>query len=483
MSTPTSQQAPKEPGVPQPARKGKVFINAEALKAIMLFAKRYANVKIPEYDWKEVYGFLIGRIVKDDVHVDAAVPMTSGEATEVVFGPSHYSKAAELDGEIAEKNDNSFVCGWWHSHPFPSNPLSIFLSSIDVGNHLGFQGPNPLAIALVHDPSKVKVKDTLFGTKIFRLARTDYTQAELDRLALDLNPEGNTKSDPREIVFYPVPFDVVGPAGDVWNPRTTQLFLESLGDVFETTIQGAPPVKAYHEDIPVVGVSPASGPGRLSRIQDMALAAPSTLVTDGMRNDGTIDDDNGEIEEMDVVSGDQVTAPSLPMSLPEEMETRNATHVLPAEEFASCDEEFRTEEAEQLYLNALTLKKQREFKVALGLLINAHRIYSKLEAKHKAMFIKNEVMECYYWSGNPSDALIEGQKVAKLAMEVGNLYFLGNSHEFRGRSFLKMGDTVKATQAFQDAIVAYKKGSFFAKAGQCTEFIGRIYYNQKNPDI
>src|SRR5271157_5872007 len=86
-----------------PARPaGKVFIKADALKAIVLFAKRYANENIPEYDWKEVYGFLVGRVDKNknDVHVDSAVPMTSGEATEVVFGPSHYSKAAELDGEI-----------------------------------------------------------------------------------------------------------------------------------------------------------------------------------------------------------------------------------------------------------------------------------------------------------------------------------------------------------------------------------------------
>ncbi|MBD3185852.1 hypothetical protein GF325_03400, partial [Candidatus Bathyarchaeota archaeon] len=180
---------------------GKVFIKAKALKTIILFAKRYANENIPEYDWKEVYGFLIGRIVDGDVHVDSAVAMTSGEATEVVFDTSHYSKAWELDNEIGQMNNNSFVCGWWHTHPFKSNPNSIFLSSIDVMNHLGFQGPNPLAIALVHDPSKVKSTEIPYGIKVFRLTRADFTEAEIDELALDLNPEGTTKSDPDNVIY------------------------------------------------------------------------------------------------------------------------------------------------------------------------------------------------------------------------------------------------------------------------------------------
>ncbi len=435
----------------------------------MLFSKRYANENIPEYDWKEVYGFLIGRIVRDDVYVDAAVPMTSGEATEVVFGPSHYSKAAELDAEVADKNDNSFVCGWWHSHPFKSNPQSIFLSSIDVGNHLGFQGPNPLAIALVHDPSKIKERDSPFGVKVFRLTRTDYSQLELDRLALDLNVEGNTKSNPQEIVYHTVPFEVVG--------MTAQLFIESLADVYEKTVTGAPPIKAYREDDGTVGVSSAKDPGHLSRIQDLGTVTPANVVDSGAYADGA------NVESMDHVPEPQAQAASLSMSLPEEMEARNMVHVLSAEDFASGDEELRTEEAEQLYWNALELKKQKEFKVAAGLLRNAYRIYSKLEAKHKSMFIKNELMECYYWNGEPDEAIIESGNVVKLATEMGNLYFLGNAHEYRGRAFLRKGDTARACQAFQDALVAFKKGSFSAKAGQCSELIGRIYYNQKNPDV
>ena len=52
----------------RPKAKGKVFLKAEALKSVILYAKRYANETIPEYDWKEVYGFLIGRIKGQDVY-------------------------------------------------------------------------------------------------------------------------------------------------------------------------------------------------------------------------------------------------------------------------------------------------------------------------------------------------------------------------------------------------------------------------------
>jgi tetratricopeptide (TPR) repeat protein len=408
------------------------------------------------------------------VHVDAATPMTSGEATEVVFGPAHYSKGAELDGEVAEKNDNSFVCGWWHSHPFKSNPQSIFLSSIDVGNHLGFQGPNPLAIALVHDPSKIKERDTPFGIKVFRLTRTDYSQLDLDRLALDLNAEGTTRSNPKEIVYYPIPFEIVG--------MTPQLFIESLADVFEKTIKGAPPIKAYHEDDAAVGIASSNDPGRLTRIQDLGNAGAMDAGQDDTSGSYETFDDTGEFEGSGQVPGTAKPA-TLSMSLPEEMEARNMVHVLPAEDFASGDEDLRTEEAEQLYLNALQLKKQKEFKVATGLLRNAFRVYIKLEAKHKMTFIKNELMECFYWNGEVDEAIIESDKVKKLATEIGNSYFLGNAHEFRGRAFLKRGDTATACQAFQEALVAFKKGSFFAKAGQCSELIGRVTFNQRIPDV
>lgn len=448
---------------------GKVLISAEALKSIILYAKRYANENIPEFDWKEVYGFLVGRIKKQDVFVESAVPMTSGEATEVVFGPSHYSKAAELDNEIAEKNDGSFVCGWWHSHPFKSNPSSIFLSSIDVGNQLGFQAPNPLAIAVVHDPSKIKEKETPYGIKVFRLTRTDFTQSDLDRYAIDLRVEGNTKSDPNEIVYHDVPFKIVG--------ITPQLFFESLVDVFETTVKGAPPIKAYREEEGQISVAsqPRSAQHKLSRIEDL---------TPGRDYDIPSTDSNSDeaVEDFFNVPIDQ-ELPAIVASLPDEMEKQNMIHVLSVEDFTSEDQEMQTEEAEKEYIDALDFKKQGEFKMAAELLKTAYRVYSKLKARHKIAFIKKELMECYFWAGEFDDAILESDVVAKLATELEAPYFLGSAHEFRGRAFLKKGDIKRASTALQDATVAFKKGSYFAKAGQCSEMIARIACTRDTPDI
>ncbi|MHA1683600.1 MAG: hypothetical protein ACTSUE_21860 [Promethearchaeota archaeon] len=453
-------------GMKAPVAKNKVILKAEALKTIILFAKRYANEKIPEYEWKEVYGFLIGRIVGENVHVDKAVPMTSGEATEVVFDTSHYSKAWELDNEIASEHTQSFVCGWWHTHPFKSNPKSVFMSSIDVMNHLGFQAPNPLAIALVHDPSKVKDPSMPYGIKIFRLTRTDFTEVELDKLALDLNPEGNTRSDENNWIYMEVPFEVVG--------LTPQLFFESLVDVIDKTAGGRPLEVAYKEE---EEVSPSfqEGPGVNTFDQDPVRTSRLSNISDLSMGHNTIDaiSPPSRVEPVDF--------PIL-TAMPDEMERANRSHVLPLEEFESDGE--RVEEASAYYQEALDSKVNGEYSKALKLLLKSERVYSRLSANHKLLFIKNEMMECYYWSNNLTDAIVESDHVLKLGEKEGMLYFMGNAKEIRGRKFL-LGDKdhEKAKIAFQQAMRHYENGGFFAKAGACAEMIGRVLFNDADRDI
>lgn len=150
--------------------KGKVQIKAKAYKDIVLHASRFCNSKIPRGKWKEVYGFLVGTIQDDDVIIDDAVPMTHGGSTEVQFEEKHYIEAAELDAKLAGEGQN-FIVGWYHSHP----GLGLFLSSVDIQNHMGFQGPNPKSIALVFDP--VKLLDGHAGFEIFRIDKIELTSA------------------------------------------------------------------------------------------------------------------------------------------------------------------------------------------------------------------------------------------------------------------------------------------------------------------
>jgi proteasome lid subunit RPN8/RPN11 len=146
---------------------GKVRIALSAYESIILHACRFANVKIPMDSWKEIYGFMIGKVEGNDVIVNRCVPMAHGSSVEVEFSEEHYIKSAEVDSRAAERGE--FIVGWYHSHP----GLGLFLSSTDINNHLGYQGPNPHAIALVFDHTLLnkRLKDGSLhpGFEIFKL--------------------------------------------------------------------------------------------------------------------------------------------------------------------------------------------------------------------------------------------------------------------------------------------------------------------------
>lgn len=143
--------------------KGKVLLKSKAYKKIFLHSSRFCNPNIARNQWKEVYGFLVGFIEEEDVIIEDAVPMTHGGTTEVQFEEKHYIEAAELDSKLAIEG-KFFIVGWYHSHP----GLDLFLSSVDVHNHMGFQGPNPKSIALVCDPTKIAIAGHA-GFEIFKL--------------------------------------------------------------------------------------------------------------------------------------------------------------------------------------------------------------------------------------------------------------------------------------------------------------------------
>jgi len=155
----------------EPESKEIVLLKSKAYKDILLHSSRYCNQNIPRNQWKEVYGFLVGTLKGDDVTVEEAIPMTHGGTTEVQFEEKHYIEAAELDSKLAV-DGKFFIVGWYHSHP----GLNLFLSSVDVHNHMGFQGPNPKSIALVCDPTKIAVAGHS-GFEIFKLKEISPTSS------------------------------------------------------------------------------------------------------------------------------------------------------------------------------------------------------------------------------------------------------------------------------------------------------------------
>lgn len=138
-----------------------VIIQAEVYKTIILYASRYANNAIPEKDWKEIYGVLLGYSDDDFVYVEKAEALTYGHDTDVKLESKHYIFIDEIEQKVAKENKQYYVVGWFHSHP----GLKLFFSNIDLINQLGFQETNPDFCGLVFDHTYIgkKKKEKIIG--------------------------------------------------------------------------------------------------------------------------------------------------------------------------------------------------------------------------------------------------------------------------------------------------------------------------------
>lgn len=97
-----------------------------------------------------------------DVEIVDVVEVTHGGHIEVSFDDKDYVAFAEINERYAA--EGVFNVGWYHSHP----GLTVFLSTVDVRNHLGFQTTNPSAIAIVWDHMLLE-EDGHIGFETFRL--------------------------------------------------------------------------------------------------------------------------------------------------------------------------------------------------------------------------------------------------------------------------------------------------------------------------
>ncbi len=141
--------------------KGEVILTTKIYQDMILHGLSFANKKMPQSEYREVYGLIVGKIKKDDVIISEIVPIMSGSEVEVEFKNEHYTKAAIIDSMAAERNE--FIVGWFHTHP----GLGLFLSPTDVINQLGYQSVNNKAIAIVFDFTKLTPLEP--GFAIFRL--------------------------------------------------------------------------------------------------------------------------------------------------------------------------------------------------------------------------------------------------------------------------------------------------------------------------
>ncbi|MCP4760167.1 MAG: hypothetical protein GY870_00200 [archaeon] len=181
---------------------GKVILTKKVYRTMIASCVRFANSRIPEADWLEIYGILIGRNEGNNVIVSEAHPIThttkKGHILKVSYDSPDYVDAALIEEEAICRDPPEFMVGWYHSHP----GIKIMFSQDDVKNQLGFQTNNPLAIGPVFnqvrllrqvelakrkgDPSSQLTNDP--GFKIFRLQDpTKGQQASYDEVEFEFS--------------------------------------------------------------------------------------------------------------------------------------------------------------------------------------------------------------------------------------------------------------------------------------------------------
>ncbi|TFG18120.1 MAG: hypothetical protein EU530_09735 [Promethearchaeota archaeon] len=129
---------------------GKVILDKATYRLIVASCVRFANARIPEEDWGEIYGILIGYIDKrKNIIITEAYPITHTMEKQYLLKVSYdnpdYVDAALIEEEAYTKDPPQFIVGWFHSHP----GIKVMFSSDDIRNQLGFQTNNPLAFGIV----------------------------------------------------------------------------------------------------------------------------------------------------------------------------------------------------------------------------------------------------------------------------------------------------------------------------------------------
>lgn len=144
-----------------------VIVKPLAYLKMLKHVIRFGSIVKSKKQCKECMGMLMGKLgaLKGTVHdviVEDVVEITHGGHIEVSFEDKDYVAFADINERYAA--EGIFNIGWYHSHP----GLSVFLSTVDVRNHLGFQTTNSSAIAIVWDHVLLEEEGAI-GFETFRL--------------------------------------------------------------------------------------------------------------------------------------------------------------------------------------------------------------------------------------------------------------------------------------------------------------------------
>lgn len=176
-----------------------VIVKDEAYQQMFKYVIEYANPERPYRQWREVIGWLVGKVEGETVTVIKAIPMTSGSSIFVEI--SDYTIIPKI-AEEAEAID-AVIVGWFHSHP----SFGFFLSGVDIRTQRYQQNLFENAIALVCDPTKItSIEPGIHGYQVYmdeELRGREYRELDIqieteamypDLLSMLLKEQGISRS-------------------------------------------------------------------------------------------------------------------------------------------------------------------------------------------------------------------------------------------------------------------------------------------------
>ncbi len=406
----------------------KVIIKAEAYKTIILFSTRYANDSIPKEQWKEIYGVLIGYITEDAIIVEKAEPMTSGEATDVELGPEHYAFIEEINNKLfSQENQESFLVGWFHSHP----GLSLFYSFVDIKNQMGFQGPNDHSFGLVFDHTYLldnQKHPNHPGFEIYRLNDPN----------LDIN-------DPRfDTNYHKVEYEIVGLNEFFFANVLTELSANAtMGNVLQ---------KSYGEKIDKHLDS------RQAIIADQKrIKVEAKTLADGL---SSVKSNGKTLETLRISKLDELSLEKIP---------EKSNYNRKEEEISKIIEkiiyEGRTSfvfgdffEAVQKYESALDIMER-----------------SGEEFGQKIIVLLTIITESCLESEHDNLTLKYADKLKEKAENLGDLFQMGNADYFKGISLIRKKEVQQGLTTLKNSAIFFEKTEDFAGVGRVNRLIGNQY--------
>jgi len=414
-----------------------VLIKAEAYKTIILYASRYANKSIPNEEWKEIYGILVGYSDEDYVYVERAEGLTFGHATDVQLDERHYVFIDDIQQKLDKEEKNYYIIGWFHSHP----GLGLFFSYIDIINQLGFQAKNPDFCGLVFDHTLLgkKKKEKVEGTS-HTITKYD-TGFEIYRIS-DVNLDVNSPQFDNN--YHKVDYIIDG--------LNKFFFANVLSELSALVSEGKPLQSAYGEDF---------------KLESNYRGESSPTNQNPSHKKKT--------QEGEFPSGEQ-DLEEIPLSEDilfdvDELYFDNKKN----------KKETVRENAEELIYEGKRAFKRKDIFLGVEKFRKGIKLLEEVNDHKRILELLKELTEKCIYSNHLVLAEEFMEKLNKIATNMNLTFYIGEAQYLKGQILLKKDDDGKLIEGLkyiQKAAVILVEEEDFVGAGTCFHKIGSIYENK-----